>query len=111
MEEKKSKRSYYLPPQLVKLFAEWSKPSRNYSPSVAGAILVWMSLDPEFRKKAEKMAFCDDITNQFEEMKRMIIMDHTNLWIQKNLAALKPADRIRLLADVAKLSNKVSDNP
>lgn len=57
MEAKISKKSYYLPDILVNLFKEWCKPGRDYSPKIAGAILYYMSLEPNVRDLCEKAAY------------------------------------------------------
>lgn len=55
------KRNYYLPESLVSYFTKWSKPGRDYSPAVAGAMLIWMSLDAALREDAKKLAQQKDI--------------------------------------------------
>lgn len=54
-----SKKSYYLPKILIDLFKEWCKPGRDYSPKIAGAILYYMSIEPNIRNDCEKIAYSD----------------------------------------------------
>ena len=61
MEAKISKKSYYLPENLVILFKKWCKPGRDYSPKVAGAIFFYMQLSPNVRRACEKAAHSENI--------------------------------------------------
>ncbi len=51
------KRSYNLSKALVKYFANWCKPGRDYSPKVAAGMLLYMAMDPKVREAAEKLAY------------------------------------------------------
>lgn len=51
------KRTYHLPKPLMDFFAEWCKPGRDYSTKVSGAILHYMSLEPNTRRSCEESAF------------------------------------------------------
>ena len=68
MEVKISKKGYYLPDDLVDLFKEWSKPGRNYSPKVAGAIFFYMHLSPNLRDICEKAAHSKNIKAAMKAM-------------------------------------------
>ncbi|MHC4477089.1 MAG: hypothetical protein ACYTEL_15690 [Planctomycetota bacterium] len=57
MTAKCSKRSYYLPVDLIERFADSCKPGRDYSPKIAGLILGGMALDdPALLVKLGKLA-------------------------------------------------------
>ncbi len=63
MNEKKPilKRGYYLPEDLLEAWQQFHLPSRDYSPSVSGAFLVWMTLTAEQREKIRKAPYSMDI--------------------------------------------------
>lgn len=60
-EQKKNtyKRTYHLPVALMDVFKDWCNPGRDYSPKIAGAILYYMSLEPNVRDSCEKAAYKD----------------------------------------------------
>ena len=68
MEAKISKKSYYLPDNLVILFKKWCKPGRDYSPKIAGAIFFYMQLSPNLRDLCEKAAHSDNIEDAMKAM-------------------------------------------
>ena len=68
MEAKISKKSYYLPENLVILFKKWCKPGRDYSPKIAGAIFFYMQLSPNLRDLCEKAAHSDNIEDAMKAM-------------------------------------------
>jgi len=61
MTEGRIKKTYHLPEKLTESFAEWCKPGRDYSPKVAGAMLVWMTLAPAVREQVVRLAYSDGI--------------------------------------------------
>jgi hypothetical protein len=72
MEEKISKKSYYLPNQLMYFFVEWCKPGRDYSPQIAGAILLWILTAPSLREKFRKLAYSNDVKKALQEAGELI---------------------------------------
>lgn len=54
MNEKNIKRGYNFPKKLVAAWEEFHRPSKDYSPSAAGAFLVWMALPADIREKARQ---------------------------------------------------------
>ena len=62
MEEKNSKKSYYLPNTLTDAWVEWCKPGRDYSPKIAGLMLAGMVInDASLLEKLSKLAHSNDI--------------------------------------------------
>ena len=55
------KKTYHLPEKLSEVFAKWCSPGRDYSSKVAGAMLVWMTLEPAAREKIVGLAYSDNI--------------------------------------------------
>ena len=74
MEEKKSKKSYYLPDKLIDFFAEFCKPGRDYSPKVAAGILLYMVVEPSIREALQKLTTRKDIKKARIEA-RIILRD------------------------------------
>jgi len=57
MKQEIIKRSFYFPPELLDLWAEFHKPSKDYSPSAAAAFLLYMACDPATREILRKEVF------------------------------------------------------
>jgi hypothetical protein len=51
------KRGYNFPPELLALWEEFHKPSKDYSPSAAAAFLLYMACDATTREILRKEAF------------------------------------------------------
>ncbi|KKK86246.1 hypothetical protein LCGC14_2765160 [marine sediment metagenome] len=66
------KKTYLLPKKLAKIFGEWCKPGRDYSPKVAGAILVWMTLEPATREQIIDLAYSDNIEKATKKAKDIL---------------------------------------
>jgi len=67
-----AKKSYYLPKNLMDLFASWCKPGRDYSPKIAGAILLYMNIKADIREACEKVAYSNDIKTAMAEISKKI---------------------------------------
>jgi len=72
MEEKFIKRGYNFGENLLKVWENFHRPSKDYSPSAAGAFLVWMTLPPEIREQARQAACCQDIDHQIRKIKEIL---------------------------------------
>ncbi len=107
MEEKNSKKSYYLPDELMKFFAEWSKPGRDYSTKVAGAVLVYMTLSPDLRKKAEQLAFSGATAGAVDEMRLLIERDTITRKMTAYYEGLPEKKRIQVLAEQQASKEKI----
>jgi len=56
MKEKNIKRGYNYPEELLEEWEKFHFPSKDYSPSAAGAMFVFMLLPSDVREKARKLA-------------------------------------------------------
>jgi len=56
MDKKIIKRGYNFTEELIKEWERFHRPSKDFSPSAAGALLVWMSLPSEFREEIRQLA-------------------------------------------------------
>lgn len=70
--KKSVKRTYYLPPKLLKVFKEWCSPGRDYSPKVAGAIFLYMLIGGNVRERCEKLAYSDSIEKSLNEFHSLL---------------------------------------
>ncbi|HQG06740.1 MAG TPA: hypothetical protein PLX18_11105 [Anaerohalosphaeraceae bacterium] len=62
MGEKISKRSYYLPDNLVDVFSQWAKPGRDYSTRIAAGIMAILAIeDQDVADRLAKLAFSGQI--------------------------------------------------
>lgn len=106
MGKKFLKRSYFFTPQLLKAWAEFHAPSKDYSPSAAGAFLVWMALEPDIREKARQAALMSDTKKAIEKVKKMLSDSLVDAEIKDELAKLT-AERAKLPMGAQKTARMV----
>ena len=110
MEQKNSKRSYYLPPKLIDAFAEWCSPGRDYSPKISAMILACLAIDDhDLVDQLAKLAHSSSIKSATTKARQLVINAMLDAEIQKHLDALGPAKEefLRLLMQAkAKASEK-----
>jgi len=61
MAAKNIKRGFNFSPELLAAWEEFHAPSKDYSPSAAGAFLLWMVVEPRLREQLRKLAFTPNI--------------------------------------------------
>lgn len=71
-------RSYMLPLGLIRGWERLHWPSKNYSPSVAGAMLVWLALDAGTRERFKRMAHREKL----DESVVVEVRDSLKRWIK-----------------------------
>lgn len=108
MTSKNSKRSYYLPDNLVEYFAQWCHPGRDYSTKIAGAMLVYMALPSELREAAEKAAHADNIKKTILDIRTQIEAALVQRRILEFLASLTDEQRTQVLADLKVSKDKLA---
>ncbi len=101
-----SKRGYYLPQELLDAWAKFHAPSRDYSPSAAGAFLVWMALEAELREKARRAAYSSNIEKAVAKVRKLLSQTLVDAEIKAELAGLTPARRTKLLVGARKADSK-----
>lgn len=107
MSEKNSKKSYYLPDTLMNCFAEWCKPGRDYSPSVAGAVLIWMVLPPDIREMARKAACEPDIKKSLSFIKKELAESLHKKSINRWIAGLNYEQYEALVSNVNEIEIEI----
>jgi hypothetical protein len=70
--KKSVKRTYYLPPKLLKVFKEWCSPGRDYSPKIAGAIFLYMLIGGNVRERCEKLAYSEYVEKSLKEFRSLL---------------------------------------
>lgn len=109
MDEKFIKRGYYFPEKLLDEWGKFHAPSKkDYSPSAAGAFLIWMALDSSLRAEARQKALLPDLKKAIKQIQKALVDNITNAEIQKFLASLSPKQRQQILADAKKSTEKSS---
>ena len=101
-----SKRGYYLPQELLDAWAKFHSPSRDYSPSAAGAFLVWMALEAELREKARRAAYSSNIEKAIAKIKGLLSQSLIDAEIRSELDRLISAKKKKLLAGAKKAGSK-----
>lgn len=69
------KRGYYFPQNLLVAWERFHEPSKDFSPSAAGAFLLWMALGPTTRDRLRQAACSDDIDGQIEDTKESLLVE------------------------------------
>jgi len=108
MDEKFLKRGYYFPEKLLEQWEKFHAPGKKFSPSAAGAFLIWMALDSTLREEAKRKAVMPDLKKAIKQVQRALIDNITNAEIQQFLASLSPKQRQQILADAKKSKEKSS---
>ncbi|MGB2809415.1 MAG: hypothetical protein WBC22_16865 [Sedimentisphaerales bacterium] len=72
MEEKFIKRGYYFPEKLLDEWKNFHAPGKDYSPSAAGAFLVWMGLDSTIREEAKKKTLLPNLKKAVREVQKLL---------------------------------------
>ena len=108
MDKNLLKRGYYFPEKLLEQWEKFHAPSKDYSPSAAGAFLIWMALDSTLREKARQKALLPDLKKAIKQIQKALVDNITNAEIQKFLASLSPKQRQQILADAKKSTEKSS---
>lgn len=102
------KRSYNFPPKLLDEWEKFHKPSKDYSPSAAGAFLIWMILPPDVREQARQLAHESNLKKAQETIKQVLseslASDIINQWLVGNT----PAARKAMLGAAKALEEKLS---
>jgi len=107
MEEKNSKKSYYLPEKLMASFAEWCKPGRDYSPKIAGLVLAGLAIDdPALLNQLSKLAYTKDIKKAKAKAKKLIVESLLNAELLQMLQAIPPLERTQAVSDAIDTTKK-----
>ena len=108
MDENFIKRGYYFPSKLLDEWEKFHAPSKDYSPSAAGAFLIWMALDSAIREQARKGVLIPNLKKAIKDIQVALAENITNSEIQQFLDSLTPHQRRQILADAAKAKEKSS---
>jgi len=94
IEQKTIKRSYNLPPELAKEWEDFHLPStKDFSPSVAAAFLLYMIMEPALREKLRKLAFQKDIKKARIEARKALRDTMKDAYITGFIGAFSEEDR------------------
>jgi len=102
------KRSYYLPPQLCSEWEKFHSPSKNYSPSMAGGMLLYMVVEPKVRELLRKLACSEDIEAAKIEAHKELREAIVDAYLAGFVGNLSEADRKLLLRDAIRSEKKLS---
>jgi len=106
MDETFLKRGYYFTPQLLEAWAEFHAPSKDYSPSAAGAFLIWMALEPDIREMARRAALSDNIKRAIVKVKKRLSDSLVDAEIKAELDKLEPPGKAKFLAGARQTHRK-----
>lgn len=103
MEEKISKRGYYLPDTLTEFFSEWCSPGRDFSPKAAAGLLLYMAVDTEIQQEAEKLAHSKNIKSAIVTIRKSIDRATVKRKKLEYLESLPDEQKQKILFAIAKL--------
>ena len=92
MNEKLIKKGVYITPELSKEWEKFHAPSKDYSPSAAAGMLLYMAADqPGLRELARKLACRKDIKKAIEDLKCAVIEGVADAELLKSSKELGPS--------------------
>ncbi len=100
MNEKNVKKSFYITPQLAKEWEDFHKPSKDFSPSAAAGMLLYMIADqPNLREQLRKLATKPDLRKAMKKARQILVDAVLNAEILKEIDSLgtSKAEFLRLL--------------
>lgn len=104
MNEKNVKKSFYVTPELAKEWEDFHKPSKDFSPSGAAGMLLYLAADqPNLREKFRKLAIEKDMKKAIAKAKKLLMDSVLNAAILDEVENLqvKKSDLLNLLKQVA----------
>ena len=102
MDDKYIKRGYYFPPKVLEAWEKFHAPSKDYSPSAAGAFLVWMSLGPVEREQFRRAAFSANMENAIAKVRNALSQSFVDAQVHAALKKLSPAAKAKILSGSTK---------
>ena len=104
------KKTYYLPKKLTVAFADWCRPGRDYSSKVAGAMLLWMVLEPAVRETLVEWAYSDDVEKAKENAGRLLADSPIGVTTRQDFLTVKAAlEEARKILDFVTLDKEALD--
>ena len=107
-ERRYPKKSYYLPERLIDYFVKWCKPGREYSAKVGAGILLYMSVTPTIREKAEKLSDIRDPDAAIKEMRSLMQQEFTDNEIVNFVNSLKGQEKAQVFERMRELVKQFS---
>ena len=108
MPDNRVKRGYLIPPELVGRWEHFHEPGKDFSPSVAGAFLVWMALEPNVREQARKAAASNNIEKAVKEIRAVLSQSFVDAEVRRFLESLSAEQKSQVLADARRYRGKAS---
>jgi len=103
------KRGYNFTPELLNAWEEFHSPSKDYTPSAAGAFLLYMVVEPALRESLRKLAFQKDIKRAKIEARRELRQTIIDAYLAGFLGGLSDEDKAILFEDAIQSEKKLSD--
>jgi hypothetical protein len=97
MNEEFLKRGYNFPPKLLEAWAEFHAPTKDYSPSAAGAFLLYMVVEPALRESLRKLACENNVKKAKIEARKQLRETIVNAFLTGFVGDLSPEDRAILI--------------
>ena len=90
------------------MWEEFHKPSKDFSPSAAGAFLVWMALPSDIREEARRAACEPNVKKSLSKIRQLLADKLTDAEVQKFLADLSDQQKKLLFLTAKRLEKKLS---
>jgi hypothetical protein len=107
MDKKLIKRGYNFSQEMIKEWENFHKPSKDFSPSAAGAFLVWMILPPDIREMARKAAYEPNIKKSLSFIKKELAESLHKKSINRWIAGLSYEQYEALMSNVNEIEIEI----
>lgn len=105
MNKENVKKSFYVTPELADAWEEFHFPSKDYSPSAAAGMLLYLAADqPSLREALRKLATRKDVKKAIEEARKTLVRSVLEAEILKAIADKK--DNAHLIEWLEKIKGK-----
>lgn len=91
------KRGYYFPPELLEAWERFHLSSKDYSPSAAGAFVVWMTLESSVRESIKKTLFSQRFENALDKIREIVKESVIEAGFERILDKLPATEKKQLL--------------
>ena len=108
MDENNIKRGFNFSPELLKEWETLHSPSKDYSPSAAGAFLLYMIVEPAVREAVRKLAYQKDIKKAKIQARKILRQAIVDAYLTGFVGTFSEEDRAILLESAKRLAKDLS---
>jgi len=99
---------YYLPPNLIEVWQKFHAPSKNYSPAVAAAMLMYLAANPTLRARFRDLVFETPAETMITTAQKVFRDLTLSAWLTAYIDGLPESQKIHILEDAIRSERKLS---